>query len=376
MSRFGARASLGAALLCLLPTALQAQAAPASNAEQELLLEIDSLVEISREANAALLRTQQHHLEVMRDAAPSVLDTLEVASLRIVTLPHQVDLAAELFGEVMRERYPGVERHDALDDVWFAFQWQAQLQPILVESPEYRVESLRTVSREGVKEQIDAMVRLALTHHVLGTASGLSGWRLAGDFNAPKEWQIRAYREFATMPARAARSCLKEDPAACWSILSLDLGPNPEREWYTPVERQAMVARLAHVFSRSESSLVVRCTDEGLTEACDELIDGLPNYYRDPSSQRAKSIMLSLALQAGGTDGWARLLETTAMTPGDALLHISGLSPEELSSRWRDLILSNRPNVHAGFGMTQLFTTLWVLLFASLSMRSTRWRLG
>jgi hypothetical protein len=64
------------------------------------------------------------------------------------------------------------------------------------------------------------------------------------------------------------------------------------------------------------------------------------------------------------------------MPPGDALRHISGLSTEELSTRWRDLILAARPNVHAGFGLTQLATALWVLLLAALAMRSTRWRSG
>ncbi len=376
MSSLGARVSLGAVLLCLVPTPQQAQTAPTANTQYELLLEIDSLVERSREARAALRRTQQHRLEVTREAFPTTLDTVVVASLRIVTLPDQVEMASELFGEVMREHYLGVERHGAFDDVWFTFQWQTQLQPIHVEGPEYRVESVRALSRQGVKERIDGMVWLALTHRVIETETGLSGWRVASNFKAPREWRTRVYREFATMPVQAARSCLKEDPAACWAVLGLDLGPNPERVWYTPAERQAMVVRLAHLFHRREEDLQGQCTDLGSIEACDELIESLPRFYWEPSSQRAKSIMLSVALEAGGTGAWARLLGTSAETPGDVLRHVSGLSTGELSTRWRDLILTSRPNVHAGFGMTQLFTALWVLLFASLAVRSTRWRLG
>jgi len=384
MSRLCAPLSLGVALLCLVPTPRLAQTAPVSNTDtapvsdiqQELLLEIDSLLERSREAKARLLRTRQHHLEVMREPNLPALDTVHVASLRIVTPPDQAELAAELFTEVMRESFPGVERHGAFDGVWFPFQWNDRLEPIVVAGTAYPTEILNTVSRGGVKEHIEGKVWTALTSHVLGTESGLSGWGLVPDFQAPEQWHPRVYRELATMPARVARSCLAQDSAACWSMLGLDEGPDPVREWYTPEERRALVARAEHWVERAAEDLFVRCTDQGSTGACDELIAFVPRVYWEVSSARARTIMVSLALEAGGVSAWARLLETPSMPPGDALRHISGLSTEELSTRWRDLILAARPNVHAGFGLTQLATALWVLLLAALATRSTRWRLG
>ena len=384
MSRLRARVSLGAALLCLVPTPRLAQTAPVSSTDmapvsdiqQELLLEIDSLLERSREAEARLLRTRQHHLEVTREPNPPALDTVIVASLRIVTPREQTELAIDLFAEVMREHFPGVEPHGVFDEVWFPFQWGVEPEPIVVAGTAYRVEILNTVSRESVKEHIDGQVWVALTNHVLGADSGLGGWRLAGDFRAPKRWHELVYRELATRPARVARSCLAKDLEACWSMLGLDRGPDPMREWYTREERQALVARAEHRVERAEEDLFLRCTDQGSTEACDELIHDLPQFLWEPSSQRARTVMVSLALEAGGVGAWARLLEVPSMPPGDALRHISGLSTEELSTRWRDLILAARPNVHAGFGLTQLATALWVLLLAALAMRSTRWRLG
>jgi len=227
-----------------------------------------------------------------------------------------------------------------------------------------------------VKKQISGKVWAALTSHVLGTESGLSAWRIVNDFQPPRAWYARVYREIATMPAQVARSCLAKDSAACWALLNLEVGPSPLRVWYTPAERQALVVRRAYYVERAGGDLLLRCTDQGSTEACDELIDRMPPRFREPSSNRARTVMLSVALQAGGVGAWARLLEAEPMPPGDALRHISGLSADELAGQWRDVILAARPNVHAGFGLTQLATALWVLLLVVLAMRSTRWRLG
>jgi len=105
MSRLRARVSLGVALLFLVPTPQAAQTAPVSNAQQDLLLEIDSLIEQAQQAEERLRRTREHHLAVTREVDATALDTVTVASLRIVTPPDQVELATELFSEVMSEQF-------------------------------------------------------------------------------------------------------------------------------------------------------------------------------------------------------------------------------------------------------------------------------
>ena len=86
--------------------------------------------------------------------------------------------------------------------------------------------------------------------------------------------------------------------------------------------------------------------------------------------------LLMLALQAGGDGAWSRLTEDLEREPGEALLHASGLTPEELGDRWHAWVLSDPPETYAGFGTRALITLLWILGFAALAMRSTRWRLG
>lgn len=75
---------------------------------------------------------------------------------------------------------------------------------------------------------------------------------------------------------------------------------SPVREWYTPEERQALVTRAEHWVERAAEDLFVRCTDQGSTGACDELIDFVPRFSWEPSSARARTVMVSLALEAGG----------------------------------------------------------------------------
>jgi hypothetical protein len=84
--------------------------------------------------------------------------------------------------------------------------------------------------------------------------------------------------------------------------------------------------------------------------------------------------LIGLALERGGDGAWARLLEDPDMPPEEALVYAAGVPLVELVSEWRAWVVSNRPQVYAGLTGTSALALLWILLFAALAARSTRWR--
>ena len=86
--------------------------------------------------------------------------------------------------------------------------------------------------------------------------------------------------------------------------------------------------------------------------------------------------MLWLAVEGGGEGAWLRLLEDPEASPSEALQHASGMTPEELGLAWREEVLRHRPTTYAGSIPVHWSLFLWIVLFAAMAMRSTRWRLG
>jgi hypothetical protein len=108
-------------------------------------------------------------------------------------------------------------------------------------------------------------------------------------------------------------------------------------------------------------------------DACDALLlFDLERWAPLPGHMRAS--LVGLALERGGEGAWTRLVENPSMPAEEALARAAGVPLEELVAEWRDWIVTNRPEVYAGTAGKSALALLWIVVFATLATRSTRWR--
>jgi len=203
----------------------------------------------------------------------------------------------------------------------------------------------------------------------LDRASPLMRWVSGNPLHAPE--RERVYRLLATTPSVAVRNCIAGRPDACAAALGLGVQGDALRVWYTPEERRELVTRLD--VGRAGSVSQRLCVEESRIEACDELLsEDRRRWAPLPGSVRAS--LLRFALERGGAGAWGRLLARPDLPPEAALAHVSGLDTDALVSEWRVWLVEGRPRAYAGFGARSLLTSFWILFFAAMATRSTRWR--
>ena len=329
----------------------------------DLLPRLDSARAVANAARAAVNA---------RDARPLVgsIDTFVVGPLRILTPSGQRRVAESFFRDVWENEYaPFVRSSPDLARTRFTFQWAPELGRIAVDGPVRRVESLTwrpaPVLRVGVVAAIAGSLGADLP-------DSLAHWA-GSDVRDRSDAAPEVFREVTVTASASNRACLDGDARACWTSLGLDLDGAPIDDWYTPEERRARVAAFGS-FARDRMSLRNACVEERSTDACDVFLE---RWYRVPPIQdsKARSAMVWIALRAGGSGAWDRLRADPGATPADALRFASGLTTEELGARWRAWVLQGAPPERALLDPHLLTSIMWIVAFAALATRSTRWRL-
>lgn len=364
----------GAALL------LSAVPLSARQTNEELRERIRELEPVAAAAweEAQAIRVQRALAE--QRASASTVDTFAVGPVTVVALPHQRDLATEIVGEALDGYLPWAAESAALAQHLVSFQWAVDLRPIHMEGPHRRVESTRLKTRGTMVEDARTAIGSILSAETTGTRIG--DW-YGGAVRFPLV-PATVYRTLTGYRVELNRRCLADGGAACWTALGAGVDDAPMDDWYTAEERMALVGRFFgmrrdRIRNGEFREILGRCLDEARSEACDWVIEQQfrrENRYAPLGQADARPALLMIALQAGGEGAWDRLTEDLEREPGQALVHASGLTPEELGDRWRAWVLSDPPETYAGFGTRSLITLLWILAFAALAMRSTRWRLG
>ncbi len=330
---------------------------------QELLPRLDSARAVANAARAAVNA---------RDARPLVgsVDTFAVGPLRVLTPSGQRRVAESFFHDVWENEYaPFVTSSPDLGRTLFTFQWAPEPGRIAVDGPVRRVESLAwrpaRVLRVGVVAAIagslGADLPVALAH-----------WAGA-DVRDRSDAAPEVFREVTVTASASNRACLDGDARACWTSLGLDLDAAPIDDWYTSEERRARVAAFGS-FARDRMATRTACVEGRSTDACDAFLE---QWYRVPPirDSKAREAMVWIALRAGGSGAWDRLRADPGATPADALRFASGLTTEELGARWRAWVLQGAPPERALLDPHLLTCIMWIVAFAALATRSTRWRL-
>lgn len=293
--------------------------------EEELLRRISALLPVLGEARSAAAAAERRRaLEAEAEPRPPT-EVVRVGPLSIVVPPDQAELAATLFAQVWSESFEGVTGSPALAAHAFVFQWAWR-----------RPEPLRIDPAESGHA---ALQRVELTR----------AWaRTRG----------------------AAESRIRE---AIWTVLRRDL---PERSrldaWIGPAsypEGQRVARRLIGTSSEANTACL-----EGETEACRRAL-GLAGAERSVPLDAPAMVLLE-AVRRGGEGAWPRLLERSDAEPLDALAHAARTDDEAVLAVWRERVLAERPEVHAGLAGQAARALLWVLALGALAMKSTRWRLA
>jgi hypothetical protein len=375
--RVGAGLLITAAALVVSPTATAAQQA-SRDLGQALERHLDSLRPLLARAESAADAAKARQAEEARRQSAPVTDTFDVGPLRVVTLPSERALGDSLYREVWEHDYaPFVSWSPALAAKTFTFEWATPLQPIYIQGDARRVQFQRWRLRSTLVHNIRQTVAGAIVGDLAGTRVGQwAEWPVA-----PASDGAWLYRMMVAMPAKVDDECLRGDAHACWTALGLGLDAYPMDDWYSPEQRRAIVSRLfGYARERKTDPLWRSCVDDDDIASCDALLRG-PKFGRgfwiEPLPTRAaRAEMVWLALEAGGDGAWDRLRERPEMSPGEALAYASGLTRDQLASRWQAWLMAQRPPARATLDPSLLFTLLWMAVCAALAMRSTRWRLG
>ena len=358
-----------AAAPVLLALAGGQRALAAQQTEEDLVRHLHEL--LPRLDSARVAATAARDRADAREAFRSVasVDTLQVGPLRILTPPDEHRVAEGFFRDVWESDYAAfVASSPSLERTSFTFQWTEDPGHIPVGG------AVRTVAlpawrpASAVRAAVEAAISTALAEDLPVAVAAWGGgevrdWsRVAGD----------VFREVTIVPSRSNRACLEGDIGACWTSLGLDLDDTPLDEWYTPEERRARVGAMGTLPDARSTWLA--CVRQGSTPACDAYLARwpLPRPIADPAGRRA---MLWIALRAGGTGAWARLRADTSATTGEALSNASGLTSQELATRWRAWLIDGAPRSRAVLDPNLLIYLMWIVVLAAFATRSTRWRL-
>lgn len=146
--------------------------------------------------------------------------------------------------------------------------------------------------------------------------------------------------------------------------------------WYSAEQLRAVVLALGlhHVAIVQDHSH--GCEIAADLDACRRIVEALPGRVRAPLDGSVRSSLVATAIELGGPGAWARLVEYRDAPPIRTLEHVAGVPVEQLLSAWHAWVLDNRPVAYAELPTRSLLTLLWIAFFATLAMRSTRWRLG
>jgi hypothetical protein len=329
MCRAGGRAAIAvlALVAARFTTAgpLVAQETPSQPTEAELLRAIESMRPVLEEARAAAAAARERR-ELEEAARPlSAAQLVRVGPLAILAPPEQAELAASLFEEVWRESFDGVSGSPSLAVHVFVFRWTwTSAEPLRVDAGASGHTALRRVelTRAWARTRGAAKVRVrealwAVLRNDLAEQSPLRGWVGSHPFPSGE----RVSRLVTLEPATENRECLAGDDDACLAALGLAGGGMS-----VPPEAPAMV--------------------------------------------------LMEAVRMGGPGAWARLLERSHAEPAEALELAAGVEVRAVAAAWRDALLEQRPEIHAGLAGQAARALLWFLVLAGLATRSTRWRIA
>jgi len=365
----------GAAAWTLLASVVLTLLVPASPAaaqltEADLLHRLDSLQPLLDAATRQSQEWQEEERARVRAQASLATDTLRVGLLRVIAAEGRSEQARDIVEAIWTEHYAAfVDRSPALESATFTFGLGDRRSFVLVPEATQELDVVRWLPRPRREEHVRGAVAAVLSRD-LANALPLQSWVSESPFLPYRpEW---TYRLVATTPSQAVRRCLSGALESCAAALGLEVeGDAALLSWYSEEERRYLVMR-SDIGSVGDVRRR-KCAEERRIDICDELLAADHRRWT-PLPGTVRASLLRLALESGGQGAWGRLLEASERAPEEALAHVSGLDSRALLFEWRVRLVDGRPEAYAALGGRSLLALFWILFFATLAMRSTRWR--
>lgn len=347
--------------------------------EESLIQRIQTLGPLVEEALVEAEAAETARVARERQAAERIvaLDTLRVGEMTIIAPEPDAARARELFQGAWDQYFEGI-RSAALQSTTFTFQARREAVPIFTDTGTYA----RHITLKWWQNHDDALavVANAITHSINRDLEHSEVARWAGADPLVAHDPAELYRRLAVTPSRSVRACLAGSAASCSMSLGLVEGASIG-EWYTPDERRALAVTGGDPGSMSREARVIppavaACLADADPAACDAVL--LSDSRRDltPLRGAVRASLLRHALETGGDGAWGRLVEARDRPVVEALEYTASTELDVVVASWNRSVLAARPEVHASLGSRSFFALMWIVFFAGMAMRSTRWRLG
>jgi len=332
---------------------------------------LDSLMPLFERARERALEVEEARRRAEQLRVIAGTDTIQVGPFRVVVFEGEGTEARAHFHRAWDHYGPllGGAAPERLNGHLFGFQHALEFRPMPLPSgaTDIRERAWRT----------DAAVEGAVRHAVGALLTALlpgpqRDWIGNAPLGSRPPWG-RIYRELVMTSSRVSERCRLGDLAGCWSAMGAIPMDDPWAEirgWYSEAERRQRVASSTPFRSVSWADCV-----GGDTTACDlYLTSARGRAIPLPTTARASLAMF--ALEMGGEGSLARFSEARAEPVDfrDLIARTAGVEPDRVMAEWRRRVMDARPENAGPDEYTRLVTLLWVLLFAGLSTRSTRWR--
>lgn len=371
------RAVILTGLLLIAVTPLSGQVT-----ELELERRIDSLAPVVEQAAVEAAEARLAAVEAVRLRAVTQrsLDTVQVTGVTIITPSSDAAEAYEFFSAVLAEGFPRAESRSLFRRTFTYQRAMYDVEGIPVDGVRQEIVVPAWLPGRAAMERVRRAVGEAIAADLSDTELGT--WTGGNPFTVHDP--ARLYREAVVARSLAVERCLEGSVEACTAALGLGLGDDFLGVWYTPEQRRERVMAWAGYEDSPEGLVRTRgmnlygtaiegCVERSAPEACDAFIQSdydvwtpLPNYMRET--------LVGTALDRGGPGAWGRLIEDPEMSVEEAISYAAGIPLDELVAQWRSWVVTNRPEAYAGIGAKSALALLWVLFFAALATRSTRWR--
>ena len=301
-------------------------------------------------------------------------DTIAVGGLRIIVNPSPLPWrqAAELAWPVIDSLYGSA----AGDLPRYPYIFRAV-------DPDSTVR--RAVLHVGVELPWDLDVR-ASTNVLLTTVTvpfvdaALADWLGAAlrPTLRPQDERAAVFIQLVTAPSEAVRGCFVGDIARCRDVLQLGDSTGSLERWYvTPGEREALVIEsFSDYFARGGTAQSLERCRQHHDDACSALLQSLPpGTLPRPLVPPARTLLVRVALRAGGRDAYRRLVSNPSAPIGERLSSAAGMDIDLLVARWRHDVLAARPRPLTLPWWATFAAIGWTAFFGLCALRSSRWRL-
>lgn len=350
-------------------------AARGQQTEQELVRHLDSVVPLldqARKDALAARKALQLELEAKQPA-----ESLDVGPMHVLVPMGEAAPALDVVGTVWERDYASfVDRSPSLEVDRLYFQWAVDVRAY--QPTDLRVRKV-AVARWRSRSYVEGQVQHAISESLKTDLEGHRFGEWPYGFVRPPSDPQSIYRQVAVAPSKAAQACIAGDAPQCLVMLGLGVQGYFIDELYSPEERQLLVRRQYTRFSAFGQE-VADCR-KGSFEACDAALHGYVDRWHNqswgiPVLSDVNASLLWYAMQVGGEGAWGRLLDHADEEPLAALAAAAGMNADALAAGWRNWLMEQHPESHAGLGSLTLGALFWTLLLITFAARSTRWRLA